>query len=1043
MAPVNDAPVLASALVDQVTVEDAVINFTLPAGSFADVDGTALSYTATLGNGAALPVWLSFDTATLRFTGTPPADFNGVVDVVVTASDGELTVSDAFRLTIDPVNDAPVLVAALTDRSLGEDTAIDFTIPAGSFTDVDGSTLTMSASLASGAALPTWLSFDAVTGRFTGTPPSNFNGFLDVQVTASDGSLSVSDAFRFTVNPVNDAPVAVDDGIYVTTSNNPITIDRASLLANDSDVDGDTLSITSVGNAVGGTVVINSVGDIVFTPASGFSGNASFQYTLSDGTLSAQANAAVRVDAADPFATWRQGTDGIDILLGDLFETNRIYGRAGHDLITGGLYADQLAGGDGNDILTGLSGNDEFWGGNGNDILLGGGGTDTAYYYGLRASYSLITQGGILKLRVTDNQPSVDGDDGSDQLSSIERLSFNGGETVNVTSPIILDLDGQGVRTVSAADSNARYDLDGDGLADDTSWIGNTEGFLFLDRDSNGTVSNAGEFSFIDDAEGARSDLEGLRAFDSNRDGILSSLDARFSEFRVWQDKDGDGAAESSEILTLTSAGVRSITLTGTAVDGTTNFGDVAVINRGSYTRTNGTTMGFVDAALTYFSAVSNLPEIAVQSLSYTRKADKYTISYSGGALTLNPKSKKGEIDPRAGALAASSLLSFKNKTIGLLSPIILDLDGDGVEMRSIKKSKAAFDMNGDGVADDTGWAGKDDGFLVIDRNNDGRITHASELSFAAEDSDARSDLEALAALDNNGDSVLNSDDVRFGELKVWQDANGNGVTDSGELKSLAELGITEISLRAQNREGSAGVGDNVLLGTSSFTRANGSTGTVGNAVLAYRPGTGVPATSLGNRSVESGLPFDLPSEISAYGDNLVADENSITGEVDALVTALRNGRSTGASSLGGQLPANVDPFDFYSQPFDTEVAGGLNSNLETMKSGGSNQPMPPVMDVLSKDWYITSTDTKPTDLDGKLTPVMDALPKDWDGRDIVNLAEIEAHSAESGSEMAAPAKADRLLALMRQDMATFGARTGEQNLVRREGISRPVEFFA
>ncbi len=152
---------------------------------------------------------------------------------------------------------------------------------------------------------------------------------------------------------------------------------------------------------------------------------------------------------------------------------------------------------------------------------------------------------------------------------------------------------------------------------------------LFLDRDGNGTVSNAGEFSFIDDATDARSDLEGLRAFDSNRDGLLSSLDVRFGEFRVWQDRDGDGAAETGEILTLATAGVRSLNLTGTAVNGTTEFGDVAVINRGSYTRTNGTTMSFFDAALTYFSSATNLPEIAVQELDFGRRSGRYSISLS------------------------------------------------------------------------------------------------------------------------------------------------------------------------------------------------------------------------------------------------------------------------------------------------------------------------------------------------------------------------------------------------------------------------------
>jgi hypothetical protein len=285
----------------------------------------------------------------------------------------------------------------------------------------------------------------------------------------------------------------------------------------------------------------------------------------------------------------------------------------------------------------------------------------------------------------------------------------------------------------------------------------------------------------------------------------LSSLDAKFTEFRIWRDRDGDGVAEAGEISSLTTSGIRSINLAGTAVDGTTELGEVAIINKGSFTRTNGTVAEFVDAAFTYFSSTTSLPAIAVQSQSYGRKNAKYRITISGGTMVLAPKSGKGQINPRAGALGASNMLSFKNQTIGMLSPIILDLDGDGIEMRSIKKAKASFDMNGDGVADDTGWVGKGDDFLVIDRNNDGKISHASELSFASEDKDARSDLEALAALDNNGDRVLNKDDARFGELKVWVDANGNGVTDAGELKTLGEVGITEISLVGRNIDGTAG----------------------------------------------------------------------------------------------------------------------------------------------------------------------------------------------------------------------------------------------
>jgi hypothetical protein len=590
----------------------------------------------------------------------------------------------------------------------------------------------------------------------------------------------------------------------------------------------------------------------------------------------------------------------------------------------------------------------------------------------LQASYSVLTNAGVVS--VVDNQTATDGNDGTDIVNGIEQLRFKGGTTVNITSPIILDLDGNGVKTVSAADSNARYDLDGDGLADDTSWIGNTEGLLFLDRDGNGTVTNAAEFSFTGDVVDAKSDLEGLRAFDSDNDGTLSSLDARFAEFKVWQDRDGDGAAEDGEIFSLTTAGVRSINLTGNAVNGTTQFGEVAVINKGSYTRANGTTMEFLDAALTYFSSATNLPTVAVQTQSFDRKDSKYRVSFAGGAMTVAPTGKQDQVDPRAGALAAYNLMTFKNKSFGLLSPIILDLDGDGIEMRSIKKSKAAFDMNGDGMADDTGWTGKGDGFLVIDRNNDGKITHASELSFAAENKDAKSDLEALASLDNNNDRVIDSKDVRFGELKVWVDANGNGVTDAGELKTLEEVGVTSISLTGRNLEGTAKLGDNVLISTSTFTRSNGSTGTVGNAALAYKPGKETAA---------------------------------------ALVASLRNTLTgTAGSNLGFGLsmPANVDPFDYFADANGVIVSDGV---------------------------IIDDGATNPANWSGDVSM----------GTEAISDAEVAALDAQMVGRLPytpGAVNGDRLLAIIAQDMASFGARSGDDGRPwRGENVGKPVEFFA
>jgi Ca2+-binding RTX toxin-like protein len=284
---------------------------------------------------------------------------------------------------------------------------------------------------------------------------------------------------------------------------------------------------------------------------------------------------------------------------------------------TGGSGNDSIAGTATSNVLNGGAGNDTLFGGAGDDTLIGGTGSDIAVFSGAQATYSIVTSGGAVSIK--DNAPSTDGNDGTDIVSGIEKVQFKGGTQVGITSPVILDLDGGGVQTLSAAQSQATYDLNGDGRRDDTSWIGSTEGFLFLDRDSNGTLSGANELSFVDDLPGAASDLAGLRAFDSNGDGRLSAGDAQFASFRIWRDTNSNGSVEKGEILGLAEACVKTINLTGTAVDAVKTFGDVAILNTGSYERTDGTTMGFVDAALTYFAATGKVPSRAVNRSVNTR----------------------------------------------------------------------------------------------------------------------------------------------------------------------------------------------------------------------------------------------------------------------------------------------------------------------------------------------------------------------------------------------------------------------------------------
>ena len=135
------------------------------------------------------------------------------------------------------------------------------------------------------------------------------------------------------------------------------------------------------------------------------------------------------------------------------------------------------------------------------------------------------------------------------------------------------------------------------------------------------------------------------------------------------------------------------------------------------------------------------------------------------------------------------------------IDPLVLDLDGDGIELKPFAGNQIFFDVDNDGNMERTGWVGEDDGILVHDRNGNGRIDDItetiSEYYGAAKGTGAiyTDGFDALRTLDSNADGVINNEDSAFANLRVWQDANGNAETDEGELKTLESLGITEFKL--------------------------------------------------------------------------------------------------------------------------------------------------------------------------------------------------------------------------------------------------------
>ena len=165
------------------------------------------------------PDWLSFDPSIRRLYGTPENNEVGVHSVVVKVTDVYgATGEQSFSIKVDNQNDAPTLSNAILDQTIAEDNALNFQLASNIFDDVDaGDVLTYSASLTNGAALPSWLTFNATSRSFNGTPTNSNIGIIDVQATATDsGSESVSDTFSITVSNTNDAPERLNS----TISNN-------------------------------------------------------------------------------------------------------------------------------------------------------------------------------------------------------------------------------------------------------------------------------------------------------------------------------------------------------------------------------------------------------------------------------------------------------------------------------------------------------------------------------------------------------------------------------------------------------------------------------------------------------------------------------------------------------------------------------------------------------------------------------------------------------------------------------------------------------
>ncbi|MDO5091239.1 MAG: putative Ig domain-containing protein, partial [Cardiobacteriaceae bacterium] len=167
--------------------EKQPLSYTVPDNAFQSGKDDPLSYSAQLADGKPLPAWLTFDSATRTFSGTPGNDDVGTLSIDIRAKGKGGSASQRLTLNIANVNDAPQAGETLLDVQAERGKPLSHTLPANAFVDIDkGDTLTLSATLDNGDPLPAWLSFDAAQAHFVGTPPADAQALYRIIVTATD-----------------------------------------------------------------------------------------------------------------------------------------------------------------------------------------------------------------------------------------------------------------------------------------------------------------------------------------------------------------------------------------------------------------------------------------------------------------------------------------------------------------------------------------------------------------------------------------------------------------------------------------------------------------------------------------------------------------------------------------------------------------------------------------------------------------------------------------------------------------------------------------
>ncbi|UCV05668.1 beta strand repeat-containing protein [Dechloromonas denitrificans] len=348
----NHSPTVNSYLPTLQARAGTTFSYTVPASTITDPDvWDSITYSIKMPDGSAVPAWLQFDSATGIMSGMPTSGDVGTLLFILWGTDNyNYSAGEYVNMTIGAPNRTPTLATALADQAAAQGGTFSYTVPTSAFTDPDGDSLSYTATLSDGSALPSWLTFNAATRSFGGSPSAL--GTVSVKVTAKDaGNLSASDIFDITVSVQNltlngtTGADTLNGGAGNDTLNGQAGNDTLNGAAGNDILNGGTGNDTMVGASGNDTYVVDSATDVV-TEA------------LNEGTDLVQTSVTYTL-AANVENLTLTGTTAINGT-----------GNALDNVLTGNSANNTLTGGNGNDTLDGGTGNDTMVGGLGDDVYV-------------------------------------------------------------------------------------------------------------------------------------------------------------------------------------------------------------------------------------------------------------------------------------------------------------------------------------------------------------------------------------------------------------------------------------------------------------------------------------------------------------------------------------------------------------------------------------------------------------------------------------------------------------------------------------------------